>query len=77
MKFTVNVDCSPEEARAFLGLPDVAPLQAAALKHLQGQMEKAVQAMDPETVMKTFFPVGPDKIAELQKAFWGQFTKQT
>ncbi len=23
MKFTVNVECSPEEARNFLGLPDV------------------------------------------------------
>ena len=24
MKITIDVDCSPEEARAFLGLPDVA-----------------------------------------------------
>ncbi len=23
MKFTVNVDCTPEEARRFFGLPDV------------------------------------------------------
>ena len=23
MKFTINVDCTPEEARAFFGLPDV------------------------------------------------------
>ncbi len=26
MKFTVNVECSPEEARRFMGLPDVTPI---------------------------------------------------
>ena len=26
MKFTVNVECSPEEARRFRGLPDVTPI---------------------------------------------------
>ena len=31
MKITVNVDCTPEEARSFLGLPDVQPLQAAVM----------------------------------------------
>ena len=27
MKVNVEIDCTPEEARAFFGLPDVAPLQ--------------------------------------------------
>ncbi|MEO7470377.1 MAG: DUF6489 family protein, partial [Sphingobium limneticum] len=26
MKVTVDVDCTPAEARAFLGLPDVTPI---------------------------------------------------
>ena len=26
MKITVDVDCTPQEARAFMGLPDVTPL---------------------------------------------------
>lgn len=26
MKITVNVDCTPQEARSFFGLPDVAPV---------------------------------------------------
>jgi hypothetical protein len=29
MKFTVNVECSPEEARRFMGLPDVTPINEA------------------------------------------------
>lgn len=75
MKITINVDCSPEEARAFLGLPDVAPLQDAAMAHMKAHLDKAVASMNPESVMKTLFPVGPEKMAEMQKAFWSQFSK--
>ena len=32
MKFTVNVECTPEEARAFMGLPDVQPMQEAMMQ---------------------------------------------
>ncbi|MCB2107716.1 MAG: hypothetical protein KDE14_08460 [Rhodobacteraceae bacterium] len=75
MKITVNVDCSPEEARAFLGLPDLSPLQDSAVQQMKAQMEKAMQTMGPEAVMKTLFPLGSDQLAEMQKAFWGSFTK--
>ena len=34
MKVNVDIECTPEEARVFLGLPNVAPLQAAMLDHL-------------------------------------------
>ena len=27
MKVNIEVDCTPDEARRFLGLPDVAPMQ--------------------------------------------------
>ena len=33
MKVTVEVDCTPEEARRFLGLPDVVPMQQAAMEN--------------------------------------------
>ena len=32
MKVTVDVDCSPAEARAFLGLPDVTPIHDKYIK---------------------------------------------
>jgi hypothetical protein len=34
MKITVEVECTPEEARQFLGLPDVKPLQTIAMAQL-------------------------------------------
>ena len=73
MKVTINVECTPEEARSFFGLPDVRPLQESMLDHMRQQMEKTVQTLDPEAVFKTLFPQS-ESLGELQKAFWSQFS---
>ena len=38
MKVTIDVDCTPEEARAFLGLPDVQPLQEEMMAALRDRI---------------------------------------
>ena len=73
MKVTVNVECSPEEARTFFGLPDVVPLQGAMLDQMKAQMQKAATALEPETMMKMMFPNNAESFGDMQKAFWGQF----
>lgn len=75
MKVNITIDCSPEEARAFLGLPNIAPMQEAALKQMQSHMEKAVGALDAESMMKALFPIRPENLADMQKAFWSSFTR--
>jgi hypothetical protein len=77
MKVTINVECTPEEARAFMGLPDVVPLQDAMMDQMKVQMLKAAAALEPETVFKTLFPTQTEGFADLQKAFWGQFMGQS
>ena len=74
MKITIDVDCTPEEARAFLGLPDVAPMQEAAIAKVQEQLMAALSAMDQETMLKTWLPGGLEGLERMQKAFWSQFT---
>ena len=74
MKVTMNIDCTPEEARAFFGLPDVGPFQQAMMEQMQAKMEKAASAMDPESFFKTLFPVQSEAFGEMQKAFWNQFS---
>ena len=74
MKTTINIDCTPEEARSFMGLPDVAPFQNMMLDEMKNRIQKAAAAMEPETMMKTLFPLQSEGMAELQKAFWSQFT---
>lgn len=72
MKIKVDVDCTPEEARTFLGLPDVKPMQDALLKQAQDRMSASMQAMDPETMMRTWMPAGIQGFEQLQK-FWSNF----
>lgn len=71
MKVTINVDCSPEEARRFLGLPDVAPMQEALLQEMQQRMSAGMSAMNPAELMKLWMPLGLEGWQELQKSFWG------
>ena len=74
MKIRIDVDCTPEEARAFLGLPDVAPMQEAAIAKVQEQLMAALSTMDRETMLKTWLPGGLEGLERMQKAFWSQFT---
>lgn len=73
MKVTINVDCTPEEARTFLGLPDVKPMQAAMMAEMEERMRSGLNAMDPESLFKMWLPGGNMKALEdLQKSFWSQ-----
>lgn len=72
MKFTVDVDCTPEEARAFLGLPDVKPMQDALLLQVQERMTATLHAMEPEAMIKTWLPAQLQGMEQLQKMFWSQ-----
>ena len=58
MKFTVNVECSPEEARRFMGLPDVTPINEALVGEMGNRMEANLKMMSPETMMSSWMSVG-------------------
>ena len=58
MKFTVNVECSPEEARRFMGLPDVSPINEQLVAEMGMRMEKNIALMSPETMMQSWMSVG-------------------
>ncbi len=75
MKVTINIDCTPEEARAFFGLPDVKPMQDAMMAEIEKRMRANMDAMDPETLFKIWLPVGMQGWEQLQKAFWGQMSQ--
>lgn len=74
MKIKVDVDCTPEEARTFLGLPDVRPLQEAMMDEVKARMLGNLKSMDPDTMMKTWLPMGMQGMENLQKMFWSQMT---
>jgi hypothetical protein len=77
MKVTVNVDCTPEEARTFLGLPDVQPLQEAVMAQMQERMMSSLKSMDPEVLLRTWGPMGMNNLEQIQKFFFSQFPAGT
>ena len=56
MKITMNIDCTPEEARSFLGLPDLKPMQDRLMQEMQERMMTGMQAADPQELLKSWFP---------------------
>ncbi|MSO64702.1 MAG: hypothetical protein EXQ85_02665 [Alphaproteobacteria bacterium] len=72
MKFHFDIDCTPEEARQFLGLPDVATLQQEVVDRLRAKLLANIEVMDPEALLKQWTPMGSAGWQHLMKTFWGQ-----
>jgi hypothetical protein len=47
-------------------------MQEALMKQLQDRMSASLNAMDPETMMRTWMPAGIQGFEQLQKMFWSQ-----
>ncbi|HEY2753492.1 DUF6489 family protein [Phenylobacterium sp.] len=80
MKMTIEVDCSPEEARRFLGLPDVTTLN----DHLVDEMRKRVDAnmamISPDELVKNWMTFGAgaqEQFRKLMEAGMGAATPKT
>jgi hypothetical protein len=70
MKVHVEIDCTPEEARAFFGLPDVAPMQERLMTEVEARMMAAMHAMEPDALIKTWLPASMQGFENIQKMFW-------
>ena len=53
MKFSVDVECTPEEARRFMGLPDVTPLNEGLVAEMKKRMEQNMALMSPDTMVQS------------------------
>jgi hypothetical protein len=72
MKVEFEIECTPEEARKFLGLPDVIPMQTALMQQLQDKMAENIRTLDPESLAKTWVPLTMQSYTDMQKMFWSQ-----
>jgi hypothetical protein len=72
MKLKLDIDCTPEEARSFFGLPDVKPLQEALLPEVEARLREMLKAMDPEAMLKTWLPAALKGFEQLQEMFLAQ-----
>jgi len=75
MKVNVTIDCTPEEARDFMGLPDLKPMQERMMAEIEQRLRTGVESMNPESLIKTWLPAsmqGIEQVQQIQQAFWQQ-----
>lgn len=80
MKIKIEVDCTPQEARTFIGLPDVEPLQKKIMAEMEERMKAAMNTGDMETLFKAWMPggmaagAGAKGFEDMGKMFWSAFS---
>lgn len=71
MKVTVDVDCTPEEARRFMGLPDMSSVHAVYIDKLKRSIDEGITPESVDALMKTWGPMG-----EAGMNIWRQMVDQ-
>jgi len=67
MKITANIDCTPEEARRFLGLPDLTPVHQAYVERMTRMVTEGSSTETFNELMKSWGPM-----SEASLAMWRQ-----
>jgi hypothetical protein len=58
MKVTVEIDCTPAEARAFFGLPDVTQLNDHLVDEMTKRVDANINMLQPEELLKNWMNFG-------------------
>jgi len=72
MKITIDFDATPDEARRFFGLPDVAPMQEALIAEMSDRLRANIATMDPEALWRQWMPSNAGGGVEAMRSFWEQ-----
>jgi hypothetical protein len=74
MRFEVNIDCTPEEARQFFGLPDLLPMQQDLMEMVSRRLSENIQTMEADKLIQTWLPAMFQGWSDMQSHFWNQMT---
>jgi hypothetical protein len=58
MKLNITVDCTPDEARAFLGLPNIDPINEMMVAAVKQRLEQNIEMVSPEFYLKQWYSMG-------------------
>ena len=67
MKMTIEVDCSPEEARRFLGLPDVSSLNDHIVHEMKKRIDSNMSMLSPDELIKNWMAFGAGAQEQFRK----------
>jgi hypothetical protein len=71
MKISFDIDCTPEEARRFLGFPDLSSVHEAFLEKMRGAVSEGFTSEAMGDMMKTWGP-----FSEAGVGLWKQMMEQ-
>ncbi|WP_310498083.1 DUF6489 family protein [Sandarakinorhabdus sp.] len=77
MKITFDIECTPAEARAFFGLPDLTPVHDIYLEKFKSAITDGVTPADWEKMTKAWMPGIADGFDQWQKLFTSAITKSS
>ena len=66
MNFNIEIDCTPEEARRLVGLPDLEPLLEIYLSRVKELMAKGITPDMVQTMVKSWVPMGESGLGLIQ-----------
>lgn len=66
MKVSIQIECTADEAREFMGLPNLKPLQTAMMATLEQQAVDAVERFAPDALLKFWFSAAPLMSGQMQ-----------
>jgi len=67
MKMTIDIECTPEEARRFFGMPDVTPVNALIVDEMRKQTSENIQTLgDPERLMAQWMAMSGKGLESMQ-----------
>ncbi len=69
MKVTVDVDCTPEEARRFLGLPDLTPVHQAYVERMTRLAAEGLTGEQLGDLIKSWGTTGEAGLALWRRMF--------
>ena len=67
MKMNIEIDMTPDEARRFLGLPDVSKAQDKMMAEIEKRMKAAIDVNDPEAMLRAWMPLGGQGFEQFQR----------
>jgi len=67
MNVKIEIDCTPLEARSFLGLPDVGPLNDHMVAEMKKRMDANMAMLQPDELLKTWTSFGGQAQEQFRK----------
>lgn len=76
MKVTINIDCTPQEARAYMGLPDLTPINEMMVDEMRTQMAANMAKLQPEEMFRSWMSLGGQAQEQFMKMMTGGSVSQ-